>query len=344
MNIYGGNTGVTYADIQRKRKMAEQLVGQNSGTPRNVGEGLNAIGRALMARSVTRKADRAQDAIVQQLGMNHPVVQKLLGVPAYRTGTSFHPGGPAIVGEDGPEIAWLPRGAAVQPNPATGLPQDRQREMDAMTPEQKAIIQQILNGGTSPDDAFTPDGSDPRSLIMEQGALDDSRAYKVADAGNVASDALPYGDAKLTEGQSKDVGYFTRGTAANTLLTNPKMEKALTQFTDTFAENFGGVGRLFQDAEYQEARRAANEFLAVILRKDTGAAVTPAEFDLYGPMYLPMPGDKQELIDAKRKAREIALTGIEMGLGTAAPLGQIAKEKYGPQDMSDDEFLKSLGL
>ncbi len=34
-------------------------------------------------------------------------------VPAYASGTSYHPGGPAIVGEQGPELVNLPRGSSV---------------------------------------------------------------------------------------------------------------------------------------------------------------------------------------------------------------------------------------
>ncbi|MBB6251442.1 phage tail length tape measure family protein [Nitrospirillum iridis] len=41
---------------------------------------------------------------------------KLGGTPAYATGTDYHPGGLAIVGERGPEVAWLPTGTRVWPN------------------------------------------------------------------------------------------------------------------------------------------------------------------------------------------------------------------------------------
>ena len=37
-------------------------------------------------------------------------------VPAYASGTSYHPGGLAIVGEKGPELLNLPRGSSVTPN------------------------------------------------------------------------------------------------------------------------------------------------------------------------------------------------------------------------------------
>jgi phage-related tail protein len=37
-------------------------------------------------------------------------------MPAFAEGTSFAPGGAALVGEKGPEIVNLPRGSAVIPN------------------------------------------------------------------------------------------------------------------------------------------------------------------------------------------------------------------------------------
>jgi hypothetical protein len=62
MNIYGGNTGMTYEDIQRKKKIAAELLQANQNTPRNVGEGLSAIGRALAARGIERRMEKADKA------------------------------------------------------------------------------------------------------------------------------------------------------------------------------------------------------------------------------------------------------------------------------------------
>ena len=50
------------------------------------------------------------------------IVQALLGeMPGYASGTLFHPGGMAVVGERGPELLTLPRGAQVVPNDFLGL-------------------------------------------------------------------------------------------------------------------------------------------------------------------------------------------------------------------------------
>lgn len=61
--IFGGNTGNTYEGIQRQRKIAESLLAQSSGTPRNVGEGLTAIGNALASRAIEKRAAKAEEKL-----------------------------------------------------------------------------------------------------------------------------------------------------------------------------------------------------------------------------------------------------------------------------------------
>lgn len=351
--IFGPGTGKTYAEIQRLRNIAEQFSKNASGVPQTGMEGVHAIADALISRGKTKKADKLQDDLVSQLGPTNPLVLSLMGVPQsavpkYRFGTDFHPGGPAIVGEEGPELLMLPRGAKVQPNPATTLAWGEQppempqgdasidAEMQDLSPEDRAKVLLRMQQGLPPAEAITPDWYNP---VGPQGNLDIGGMVQTAEAeGKTKTDALPYGDEKLTEGQSKDINYYRRGFAANQDLNN--LEGALTQFTDNFAGNFGGVGRLFQDADYQVADRAAKEFLAMILRKDTGAQVTDQEFALYSPMYIPQPGDKPEKLEAKRKAREQFLAGMEMGSGTAAPLYPKARKEV--QSMSDDDLLRAL--
>lgn len=54
--IFGGDTDTSYEQLQQRRRMVERLRKQNSNqTPRNVGEGIHAITRALVARGVDRQ-------------------------------------------------------------------------------------------------------------------------------------------------------------------------------------------------------------------------------------------------------------------------------------------------
>lgn len=62
--IFGGDTGMSYEDVQRKRKVVEALrLRQSGNAPKSVGEGLNAIGQALLARSMEKKADAADEKL-----------------------------------------------------------------------------------------------------------------------------------------------------------------------------------------------------------------------------------------------------------------------------------------
>lgn len=61
--IFGGDTGMSYEDVQRKRKIAEALLAQNMRTPQSLPEGLNAIGRALAARSIEKKTGKAMEGL-----------------------------------------------------------------------------------------------------------------------------------------------------------------------------------------------------------------------------------------------------------------------------------------
>lgn len=116
---------------------------------------------------------------------------------------------------------------------------------------------------------------------------------------------------KLTEGQSKDVVFVTRASGA--LPTLDSLDEKLT----SFGENLAGkmpYGEFLQSEDYQKADTAGKEFLAAILRKDTGAAVTPSELVTYGQVYLPQPGNPPAVLEQKKAARARAVKAIAMGL------------------------------
>ena len=118
---------------------------------------------------------------------------------------------------------------------------------------------------------------------------------------------------KLTESQSKDVNFIKRGSASLKLLR--KFGDALSSLQDTTAAKLP-LGNYAVSKEYQQALQAGREFIAVLLRKDTGAAVTKEEMALYGPMVLPQPGDSPEVLAQKREARVRIIEAIRLGLGS----------------------------
>ena len=126
----------------------------------------------------------------------------------------------------------------------------------------------------------------------------------------------------FTEGQSKDVVFATRARGALGVL-EPVAEN-LTNYGMRVAEldPTGLVRGKVQSPEFQIAKNAGDEFLQAILRKDTGAAITPGEQTLYGGVYLPQPGDGPEVLAAKKDARIRAVSAIEAGMSPAQMLAQ----------------------
>jgi hypothetical protein len=121
---------------------------------------------------------------------------------------------------------------------------------------------------------------------------------------------------KLTEDQSKNIGWLERGDAANKELDDVGNE--LTSIGGYTADKLGVPGNYLKSDTYQKAERAGRDFLAVVLRKDSGGAITPEEISTYGKIYLPQPGDDATTLKAKADARKTILDSIKAGLGGAA--------------------------
>jgi hypothetical protein len=132
------------------------------------------------------------------------------------------------------------------------------------------------------------------------------------DGFRVVQGDLASAPSKITEGQSKDINWLTRGNNSNEELS--RLDAKLAELGNDTAARLGMPGNYLKDADYQLAERAGRDFLAVVLRKDSGGAITAAEMAEYGPMFLPQPGDKPPAIAAKKKAREVFLKAMTAGL------------------------------
>ena len=126
----------------------------------------------------------------------------------------------------------------------------------------------------------------------------------------------------FTEAQSKDVVFGTRAQGALDVL--DPIAGELTSRTQRAAEfDPTGLARgAMQSDQFQIAKNAGDEFLQALLRKDSGAAITPSEQSLYGVTYLPQPGDNEALLEAKKAARRRAVTAIQAGMNPAQIVAQ----------------------
>lgn len=119
--------------------------------------------------------------------------------------------------------------------------------------------------------------------------------------------------AKFTESQSKDNVYATRAEGA--IAAFEPVADALASYVENAKEAVPfNLARGLQTDEFQKARQAGRELLAVILRKDTGAAVTAPEEKMYGEVFLPQPGDGKPVLEQKRIARARAVEALKSGM------------------------------
>jgi hypothetical protein len=65
---------------------------------------------------------------------------------------------------------------------------------------------------------------------------------------------------------------------------------------------------------YQKGVAAKKEWIAGLLRKESGAAVTPDEFTYYNDIYFPAVGQGGAVALQKAQARDRALAGVKAGM------------------------------
>lgn len=85
-----------------------------------------------------------------------------------------------------------------------------------------------------------------------------------------------------------------------------------------FAESFPNISNSYIDsADRQLADQTEREFIAGILRYDSGAAIPEDEYTQAGRIYFPRPGDTPEVIAAKAESRRVAIRGLAAASGVA---------------------------
>lgn len=126
----------------------------------------------------------------------------------------------------------------------------------------------------------------------------------------------------FSEGQKKAAGFAVRMDAAVGQMEaledsgfNP------VNYRDVFIDKAPFIPDLLENylksAKYQQYDRAVNDFLTAQLRKESGAQINASEFDLMFKTYLPLPGDEEPVLQAKREARRAALAAMKGDAGEA---------------------------
>lgn len=93
---------------------------------------------------------------------------------------------------------------------------------------------------------------------------------------------------------------------------------------------------ILKSSERQRFDQAKRNFINAVLRKESGAAIAPSEFDSAEKQYFPQPGDKPDVLKQKADNRRRAINNFTQS-------ANVAHSAVGGASSSYEEYLKSIG-
>lgn len=119
---------------------------------------------------------------------------------------------------------------------------------------------------------------------------------------------------KFTEDQAKSAGFADRmSSSEKVILDNQDEGKSLWERTKSVLPG----GNYLVSEGYQKLDQAQRDFINAVLRRESGAAISPSEFDNARRQYFPQPGDSGALLEQKAANRQMAIQGLWRSAGPA---------------------------
>lgn len=168
---------------------------------------------------------------------------------------------------------------------------------------------------TKADEQAKKDAKDDRDYKLQLARLGLDR-QKLANDKMVA-DKKAEQEKPATAAKFLAAGFGKRIEAANALMDNLKDKgydaaSAGSGFKRAMPESILGipVGNAMKSSEDQMQQQAEQNFVTAVLRKESGAAISPTEFAQAEKMYFPRPGDAPAVLEQKRMSRQQALENL----------------------------------
>jgi hypothetical protein len=129
----------------------------------------------------------------------------------------------------------------------------------------------------------------------------------------------------LTESQGNAAAYGMRMKEADAILAQMAQKGTLRGANIEAIPFVGeGLGKILPsalggtNAAQQQVNQAKNNFVTAVLRKESGASISDAEFEREDKKYFPQVGDDAKTIKQKAEARKLAIKAMEIQAGPGA--------------------------
>ncbi|HBT08637.1 MAG TPA: hypothetical protein DEB18_03400 [Leeuwenhoekiella sp.] len=188
----------------------------------------------------------------------------------------------------------------------------------------------------------------PRNVLSQ----DEVKKYNLENFSTRPKPQIIPGTEKVKDPFSKDqkdaAGFAERMMRANKIMNNLEddgfdptnfKESVLIErspFVPNILENY-----LFSP-QYQLYQQAVRDFALAQLRRESGAAITPQEYEEVALIYMPVPGDGTAVKAQKRKARQAVAEQMKISAGKAYRIKteETKKSDQAPQEEALDVLLK----
>ena len=208
-----------------------------------------------------------------------------------------------------------------QMDPATGGTPEQLRQLMQVSPDigLKVWGQQAERAGAESFRQLTPE--EIVSMGLDPGATTKSRPRPARSTPSVARRRCRRRSTRTSRATSASSARARKPTSTSAATTSTKSSPR-PAIGSSPASRSATIGR----SQYVQANAAAAEFLATVLRKESGAALSEQDWKTTGVRYLPQPGDPPEVIADKRRRRQEALNSLRYSVGGRPELAQVQAE------------------
>ncbi len=120
---------------------------------------------------------------------------------------------------------------------------------------------------------------------------------------------------QLTEDQRKTSGYAARMAQAEQDIQDVSKSgynrASITGGIEAALGDIPYIGNIIQPGDAQRQRQAERNFINASLRRESGATISPSEFDNAEKQYFPRVGDKQDVLDQKKRNRDLQIKSFQ---------------------------------
>jgi type II secretory pathway pseudopilin PulG len=232
--------------------------------------------------------------------------------------------GQVLFGRDGRQIAAVPE----RPPAPVSVPDGGR----LVNPQTGQPIYQAPPGAPKVEKFQQPDGS--QAGVQWDPNKGEFVPLRVPEGGTLVGPkptnpfALP---GKPTEEQGKAAGFASRMVQGHAVMNN--LDAAAIDGWEALKARTPVGSNFIISEQKQKLEQSQRNFVNSILRRESGAVISPEEFQSAALQYFPQPGDSPAVIAQKRANREVAIEGV---MGSAGP-GYKVPEEYRPMRQQQQE-------